>query len=268
MAGFIAVGILADKPRNIGLGASGSLLRGGEEGVQARLEGFRAAKGLYEPRDVVGHEETVLPGVCLRVVVVYLAGVEGREPSAIKARPHELCLRIKDVFPVLGTFHKLLILCHMAKPQGNLRHAPIVKGILKGLGHGFVLVIGQDKAVTAEAVKAEFPVAGACQHGLEGVFIVKAWKAAEDGIGNHRGGVVAYHAVGLVAGEFPDRKFAGFVVDGEHGPYEIHRAFRFNFRQKRMKAPEGIPEGENGVAVPAIGLMNQAVHAAILSVYV
>ena len=216
VAGFIAVGILADKPRYIGLGAAGCLLRGSEEGVQARLEGFRAAKGLYEPRDVLGHKETVLPGVGLSVVVVNLAGIEGREPSAIKARPHELCLRIKDVFPVLGAFHKLLILCHMAKPQGNLRHAPVVKGVLQCLGNGFVLVIGQDKAVTAEAVKAEFPVAGTVQHSLEGVFIVKAWKAAEDGIGNHRGGIVAYHTVGFVAGEFPDGEFAGFVIDGEH----------------------------------------------------
>ena len=156
----------------------------------------------------------------------------------------------------------------MPKLQGNLRHAPVVKGIFKGLGHALVLVIGQYKAVFTETVQAEFRIVRACNQRLESVLVVKAGEAAGNGIGNDGSAVIAYHAVGFIAGELPDGQFSGFVVDGEHAPYEIHRALRLNFHKQRMKPPEGIPEGENGVAFPAFGLMDFSVHTTVFPVYV
>ena len=156
----------------------------------------------------------------------------------------------------------------MPQFEGHLGHTPVVKRIFQRLGHGFVLVIGQDKTVFPEAVQTEFSVAGRCQHSLEGVLIVEAGEAAEDGIGNDRCGVVAYHAVGFPTGEFPDGQFSGFVVDGQHGADEVHAALRLNVHEQRMQAAESVPQGEYGVAVPAIGLVHFSVHSAVLAVYI
>ena len=191
------MGVLANLAGDVGLGAAGGFRRRGEERVQPRFERSRAAERIGQSGDVVRHEETVLPRIRLRVMVVDLARVERREPAAVEPRAHEAGLRIQHVLPVLRGGHKLLIFSEMPEPERHLCHAPVVEGILKRFRHALVFVVGQHETVSAETVHAEGRVVRGRDQRLERVLIVKALQPARDCVRDHGGAVVAYHAVGL-----------------------------------------------------------------------
>ena len=199
VAGLVAVGILPDLARDIGLRAAGGLLRRGKERIEPRFKGFRTAQRADKPLNVVRHEEAVLPRVGLRVVVVHLARIEGAEPAAVETGPHEAGLRIQHVLPILGALHIALIFRRFAQQFGCLGHAPVVVGVFKGLGDAFVLVVSQDQAVLSETLQSEIPGQRRGHHRFESLLIVETLQAPDHGIGNHRNGVIADHAVGFVA---------------------------------------------------------------------
>ena len=198
-------------------------------------------------------------------MVVDLARIERREPAAVEPRAHEAGLRIQHVLPVLRGGHKLLIFSEMPKPERHLCHAPVVEGILKRFRHAFVFIVGQHETVSAETVHAECRVVRGRDQRLERVLIVKALKPARDCVRDYGGAVVAYHAVGLPAGELPDGELARFIIDREHGPDEVHGPLGLDFGQQRMQAAEGVPKGEDGITVPAVRPMHLAVHAAVFA---
>ena len=148
----------------------------------------------------------------------------------------------------------------------HLRHTPVVVGELQGLGHALVLVVRQHEAVAAEAFHAVLGAQGARHHGFIGLFHVEAAQSARHCVGDHGGGVVAYHAVGFPAGELPDGEFAVLFVNRNHGADEVHAAFRLDFEEQGMLAAEGVPGAEHGVALPAFRRVDFAVHTPVAAV--
>ena len=67
-----------------------------------------------------------------------------------------------------------------------------------------MLVIGQHQPVAPEALHPVLRPQGACDHGFKRLLYIKTFDPACHGIGYDGGGVVPYHAVGLIAGELPD----------------------------------------------------------------
>ena len=67
----------------------------------------------------------------------------------------------------------------------------------------------------------------------------------------HRHSVVAYHAVGFVAGEFPHGEFAALLEVLHGGVDEVDGAFGLNLRQQGVQGAVGVPEGEDGVDLAA-----------------
>ena len=266
VAGFVALGVLADAAGDVGLRAARVALVGGEHLVQAGLQGLRAAQRVHQPRDVLRHEQAVLPGVGLGVVVVHLARVEGAQPAAVEPGAHEARGRVEDVAPVLRGSHVPLIDVRPAEVFRHLGHAPVVVGVLERLGHALVFVVREHQAVGTEAVQPELGPHGRGQEGLQRLLDVEVGVAAGDGVGDDRRGVVADHAVGFIAPELPDGQLAGLVIDGQEGFDEVVAALRLEFPQQRVLAAEGVPQGEHGVALPAVGAVHAAVHAAVFAV--
>ena len=66
--------------------------------------------------------------------------------------------------------------------------------------------------------------------------------------------------------EFPDREFAPLVVHGLEGLQEVGGALPLNQAEERMECPEGVPDGEYGIAFEAFGTVDLAVHPAVLAV--
>ena len=129
----------------------------------------------------------------------------------------------------------------MPQFEGHLCHAPVVEGVFERLGHAFVFVVCQHEPVAAETVHAEGGVARGGDEGFEGVFVVESRQTVSNGVCNHGRAVVAYHTVGLPAGEFPYGQFARFVIDGEHGPDEVHGPLGLDLGQQGMQAAESVP---------------------------
>ena len=87
------------------------------------------------------------------------------------------------------------------------------------------------------------------------------------GLEHHRDGVVANHAMGLVAGEFPHGEFATLLKVLHGGVDEVDGALGLNLRQQRMQGAVGVPEGEDGVDLAAgVDGVNLVVGAAVASV--
>ena len=266
VAGLIAVGILSDGAGNVSLGPAGGAFRRLEQVVQPLLERGRTAQRFDQGCNVVRDEETVLPGIGFRVIVIDLARIEGGEPASVQARPHETGFGVQYILPILGRSHVLLVFFHMPEPQCYLGYAPVIIGIFQGLGYALMFVIGEHQAVATETAQPEiFPLRG-CQQGLESLLIIKAFQSPGHRIGDDRRAVVSDHAVGLIAGEFPDRKFPAFPPDGEHGLDKVHGPVRLDFGQQRMQAAERIPKGKDRVALPAFGFVHLAVHAPVFAI--
>ena len=260
------MGVLAYAAGYVRLGAAGSALRGLEQAVQTLQEGFCAAKGLNQSGHVLGHEERVLPGVGLGVVVVYLAGVEGGKPAAVQACAHEAGGRVEHVAPVLRRAHVLFIILLPPEIFGDLRHAPVVISELECLGDAFVLVVTQHQAVAAEAFHAVFGPQRTRHHGLVRLLHVESGDAAGDCVGYDGSRIVAYHAVCLPAGQLPHRQLAVLFVNRYHGTDEVGAAFRLDLKQQRMLAPECVPGREYGVTLPSVGCVDLPVHAPVAAV--
>ena len=271
VAGLVAVGILAYLPGDVSLSPAAGLLRSAEQRVDPREKSLLASVGFHQALQVVRHEETVLPTVGLGVVVVYLSGVEGSEETAVQSRTHKAGLGVEHIAPVLGRLHILLIFILVSELLCHLGHAPVVVGVFQGLGHGFVLVVGENQTVAPEAVQPEFSGHGRSLHGFESLLRIEAANAAEHCICNDRCRVIAYHTIGFVAPQFPDRELSRLTVYGYEGVDEVGTALGLKLEKQGMEASESVPEGKNAVllvgrSVFAYGSVDLPVHPAVLSV--
>ena len=271
VAGLVAVGILAYLSGDVSLGSAAGLLRSAEQRVDPREEGLLASVGFHQALQIVRHEETVLPTVGLGVVVVHFSRVEGREETAVQPRTHEAGLRVEHIAPVLGRLHILLIFILVSELLCHLGHAPVIVSVFQGLGHRFVLVVGENQTVATEAVQPELSGHSRSLHSFESLLRIEAANAAEHCICNDRCRVIAYHTIGFVAPQFPDRELSRLTVYGYEGVDEVGTALGLKLEKQGMEAPESVPKGEDAVlfvgrSVLAQCLVYLPVHPAILSV--
>ena len=83
---FIAVGILADQPRQVSLFAAGELLVGRKKLVELCREPFTPAVQLYQVLDIVRDEERILPRIALGKAEGHLVRGERLNETAILLR--------------------------------------------------------------------------------------------------------------------------------------------------------------------------------------
>ena len=146
---------------------------------------------------------------------------------------------------VLGVVEVLVGLCPLVELVGDVvtphglrhpGHTPVVVGIFQGLGGRLAFEVDGDEAIVPIGTHATTVLTGGVGHGFEGLLGVKAADAREIGIGNHRNGMVADHAMGFVAGQLPNGKHVfgiGLVIINK-GIDEIDGAFPLDEAEERM----------------------------------
>src|SRR6185295_8907585 len=89
MAWFIAMGILADQSRNVGLLAAGGSAFGGEHLIESAGKVCLAAHESDQTVNVLRHEKAVLPGVSFGETKGDFARIERAIPTRIVTRSHK-----------------------------------------------------------------------------------------------------------------------------------------------------------------------------------
>ena len=270
MAGFVAVSVLAYQTGDVHLGPSGSTLRGREEGVELGAESLVPAHQRNMSVDVMGSEETVLPGIGLGIMVVDLRRLERREPAAAHHRTHQAGLRVPDIdvtgriFQVPVADIRITLLPGLPVDHiGHLRDAPVIVGILEGLRHRLMLLLRRHDIPLTVVADTELVLARGLHHRLQQLRRILQPYPMAQGLGYHGCGVVSDHAVGLPAAEFPYRQLAALPPDGQEGTQEVLRPLRLNQRQHRMQGSESIPEGKYGIAVKSLRPVHLPVHSPV-----
>ena len=158
------------------------------------------------------------------------------------------------------------MIAHAFRHAGN---APVVVGEFQGLRHRLYLEVGRNPAVLVVQLRGiHIVLVGSHNHGLEGPLSVKGADAAKPRIGNHRNGVIAYHAGGFVTGKRPDGQLAQAIVVVQEGVHDVARQFRIDNGLQGVPGAEGIPDGKGGIEVvrslqldiPAFLVAVQAIH--------
>src|SRR5262249_10089405 len=97
MTGLITMRVLTDEASNIGLLATRSTAFGAEQLIELAGELLWSTQEFDQATDVLGHEETVLPGVRLGKTKTHFAWGEGCQPATVASGAHEPRFRIKDI---------------------------------------------------------------------------------------------------------------------------------------------------------------------------
>ena len=93
----------------------------------------------------------------------------------------------------------------------------------------------------------------ALDHRPIGFLNIDAGQVGENGVGDDRDGMVAYHAVVLLSPQVPDGQVAIGVVMAHHVVHKLCRQVGFEQEVKRMRGAEGIPQRECGVVTLTLG---------------
>ena len=217
VAGLVAVPVGADAPLDV-VGARdvvGQL--GHEERVEAPLV-ERAAHALDVARHVVGYVPRILQRESLRDVApaVHRAGPlvgdrrEGGAPASPAVAPaHEARLGVDQVAVRERAAQEVVAILLPAERTGRLGDAEVVVGVLEGLRHRLALLV--ERHPPQLGIISQTVVAGVGRralHRLEGPLAVDARNLLDDHVGEHRHGVIADHAPGLVAVERPHGQHA------------------------------------------------------------
>ena len=135
MARLVAVGVLPDEAGDVGLSTPSRLLWCGEQAVELGHIGLIATQCGYMAVHILWHEETVLPAVGFREMVVDLAGIERREPAPVGTRAHETRGWVEYIAPVGRISAVFSGLRRFAEHGGRLCDTPGIVGIFKRLGY-------------------------------------------------------------------------------------------------------------------------------------
>ena len=171
--------------------------------------------------------KTVLPGVGLGEVVVDLPGLEARHEVAVVAWTHQPCSGIKQTNPSLAASPKFLRRPEVAQARRSPRNRRVVVAVLQRLGNAFGLVLNAQVSVRGVGRQAKNRRVGGGCHGVEqssSVYRV----ALSVGIGEHAYAVVADHAVGFVAGKFPNRQTPRLIKHIQHADNKVFGSFWLN----------------------------------------
>ena len=215
MAGFVAVGVLADEAGDVlYFTGDGHRRTHFEQGVEFCYEFFFTAEQIYQILRILKHVPEVVPGVGFSVVAALLAcmcilvGLERFSPVALRVLPaEETGGRVEKVAVIAGAGLEEGAVLLFAKGLGELRGAPVVKAGLEGAGDR--LVFNEIEGVVAVFV-VDLPVGlfvRSGQRGLDGcpgALLVNSGEIPQAGIHDRRHGVVPDHAVVVLAAEVPD----------------------------------------------------------------
>ena len=146
--------------------------------------------------------------------------------------------------------------------------APVVICIFKCLRYRLMLFLGRDEITLPVLRNAEFIFHRGLHHSLQQVLRIFRTYAFYNGIRYYRNGIEAYHAVGLISGQFPHRKLSSFPVYAQEGFKELSGTFPINECEHGMKGSESIPKGKHSVSVKTLRLVDLSVHAPVLPVHV
>ena len=171
------------------------------------------------------------------------------------ASAHVFGLRVNQVAIVLAALKEEFIVFLMAQKLCGLGYAPVVVGIFKGFGNGFIFFV--EGNVAKLCVFRQTVVIGVCGGGLHGLvcpLVVEALNALYHHVGKYRNGMVAYHAPGLSAVEGPDWQhvLCALVVMLQHRVGKICLQRLVNQVQKRMEGPVSVPKREGRIVCKAI----------------
>ena len=263
MAGFVAVGILAQVTGNVGNVDALAALLIGEQGIQGCQHGFASAHQGCVSGLVLRDEETGLPGNGLGIVAGAGDGVEGTYPGAVAVpSAHEAGIGIENVAVIAGAPVIGLGDVPVAQGFGHAGDAPVVIGEFQRLRDRLLDAVGRDVAVLRVQVRYVGPfvaVAGG-DHGLEGFLSVETADAAEPGVGYDGNAVVADHGLGFPVAEGPDGKFSGAVEHVQHAHHHVSHQGGIDQGLEGIPTSERVPEGQGGIEVGSVLDGSVAVH--------
>ncbi|MCW0459549.1 hypothetical protein NB717_000617 [Xanthomonas sacchari] len=269
----------------------------GEERIQAARDLLRPVHRLHQARHVLLHQPLVLPGRALVEAVLrtrIVMAIRRRVPRPVfGARPWEAGeagLRIAhrwipDRTPVAPTAVQHRRVLGMPQRTGHGRQRAIGQRVLQRRRAAVVRVdihaLGRKRAVVLhEALRQVVGIAG-----TPGVARIQRWHleriAAQRGIGlslaplqraeapqvdQERRDRVAGHHVGLEVGIAPARQPAALRVDRQDRTADVGGALRPQQRQQLVLRTIGVPQREELVVGPAVGVMDAVVVAAVTAI--
>ena len=244
----------------------------GEKRVQDAQEAFFAAHQGDEALDVVRHVEGEIVGIALdETLAVGLPGVGGVLPSTVAiAGSREGAAPVEEIAVVQCP--GLIGLRQAGVPEGGRGavDGPVVVGVLQRGGSPGGGVLKRDETllhITAESLQVRD--GGGGHHRVEHAPSVQGGPRQE-GVRQDGHGVVAAHAPALVGHQRPQGQepVGALLLVRQHRQGHVSGPLRMHQQQERMLRPVGVPEGEYRIIVPAVGLMDRPVKAAVGSVHV
>ena len=186
VAGFIAVGILADDASDARIHRFLPFRLVGKEGIQCGVQRLAAAHHGLKAGHVVRDEEAVVPGGCLREIAAALKRLQRLHPVSVGLlAAEETGVGVEEGAVAKGT---LVILRRDIGMAQGLRHAgdaPVIVAEFQRLGHGFHLHVGRNVAEGVVQFRGVGVVhVGRNNHGLQGLLAIKTADAAKPGVGN------------------------------------------------------------------------------------
>ena len=203
------------------------------------------------------HKPQVLPGVPLNEAVVLIAErVKWLCPLPLVVTcSEESRFFIIQVFIVSRSLGKVMIVVFVPQAVGNGSDAPVIKCLLQCDGNRRSLPVAGHVAQFFPQVKRRVGVrpCAALDHRSIGFLNIDAGQVGENGVGDDRDGMVAYHAVVLLSPQVPDGQVAIGVVMAHHVVHKLCRQVGFEQEVKRMRGAEGVPQRECGVVTLTLG---------------
>ena len=273
VARFVAVGVLADQPRDVGRGLAAFDDRTyRKERIQLFNHLRTRAEQPFEALDIVRSQPGVLPGVALAVVVGAVRRgerIEGRPPALPRIpAPHEARRRVEIVAVAMAALLEILRILRLAQRLGGTRRRAVGQSVLHVIGYGLVEHLARDVAVLHAQAVAPVGIHGRLTDRLESLFAVEAPDALHDGVRHRYDARVANHAVGLVAPQMPHRQAALLVGDMQHRLHDVGHLLGMQHRHQRHCGPVGVPQRE-GRIVREIGVaVDRMVRTVVVAVHV
>ena len=273
VARFVAVGVLADQPRDVGRGLAAFDDRTYRK---ERIEFFNhlrtRAEQPFEALDIVRSQPGVLPGVALAVVVGAVRRgerIEGRPPAFFRIpAPHKARRRVEIVAVAMAALLEILRILRLAQRLGGTRRRAVGQSVLHVIGHGLVEHLARDVAVLHAQAVAPVGIHGRLTDRLEGLFAVEAPDALHDGVRHRYDARVAHHAVRLVAPQVPHREPSLLVGDVQHRLDDVGHPLRVQDGHQRHRGPVSVPQRKGRIGIAPRILMHLAVGSAVIAVHI
>ena len=208
MTGFVAVGILSDKSRNIWRRLCSQITFDNKERIELFDKWLFASEDLNQAGNIVRNKPNILPSIALCIIVLSMNGlkrIERLTEFAFAVEPaHKLGVFVEiEIFVRLTAFQEVLIICRLAQFFGQLCHTSISQSIFQPLGHTLVFEITRQITILFERSKPPLVfhsrMFGCFKH-LFFIYIVPF----EGNIYQYGDAGISYHTIGFIANKMPN----------------------------------------------------------------